>query len=110
MNAKQKRIRIAIAWAIGSISVPSMAAYRVYQLKVTPLDEKNRPLKTQVRLTTLDPYQYESTHGFGKVRVVLTDSWFCPGDTSSKDYCPKPKDKRLQRGPAGLFAPKRKNP
>lgn len=86
----------------------AFASYRVYQLKVTSYDEKNLPKKQNKVLSTLDPYQYENYHGgYGRMKVEMVDTWFCPGDTHSKDYCKKPKDKGLQRGPAGLFAPKR---
>lgn len=89
-------------------SFSSEAAYRVFQLKVISYDEKNRPKKENKVLTTLDPYQYENYHGgFGRMKVEMVDTWFCPGDTHSKDFCKKPKNKSLQRGPAGVLAPKR---
>ena len=87
---------------------PLCAAYRVYQLKVRSFDERSRPQKTAVVLSNLDPQQYEHYHsGYGRMIVNLVDTWYCPGDTSGKAYCKKPKVKQLQRGPAGLFAPKR---
>jgi len=85
-----------------------LAAYRVYQLKVIHYDERNRPAQRGTVITTLDPYQFEHYQGeFGRVRVQMVDTWYCPGDTSRQTYCKKPKDKNLQRGPAGIFAPKR---
>lgn len=84
------------------------ASYRVFQLKVISYDEKNKPRKPRTVLSSLDPDQYENYYGgFGRMRIQLVDTWFCPGDTSGKEYCKKPKDKRLQRGPAGVFAPQR---
>lgn len=87
---------------------PIWAAYRVYQLKVVHYDEKNRPSQRGMVVTNLDPYQYEHYQGeFGRIRIQMVDTWYCPGDTSRQAYCKKPKEKILQRGPAGLFAPKR---
>jgi len=89
-------------------SLSASAAYRVYQLKVIFFDEKNKPREPNKILTTLDPYQYEHYHsGYNRLKIELIDTWFCPGDTHAKSFCKKPKNKLLQRGPAGLFAPKR---
>lgn len=96
---------IALGWAS-----PLFAAYRVYQLKVIHYDERNRPSSKGTVITNLDPYQYEHYQGeFGRMRVEMVDTWYCPGDTSRQAYCKKPKDRNLQRGPAGLFAPKRES-
>jgi hypothetical protein len=108
-----QRKKTIIKWMILLITVlcvESKAAYRVYQLEVTALDERKKPQKKQVVLSILNQFQYENYHGYGTMRVVLVDSWFCPGDTSKEEYCKKPKNKALQRGPAGLLAPKRKRP
>lgn len=89
-------------------NVSGLASYRVFQLKVTSYDEKNRVQKTNKILSSLDPYQYEHYHGgYGRMKVEMIDTWFCPGDTHSKDFCKKPKNQLLQRGPAGVIAPKR---
>ncbi len=95
--------------ALGGAS-PLFAAYRVYQLKVIHYDERNRPSPKGTVLTNLDPYQFENYQGeFGRIKVEMVDTWYCPGDTSRQAYCKKPKEKNLQRGPAGLFAPKRES-
>lgn len=97
-----------VALLLFFLSLTSQAAYRVFQLKIISYDEKNRPKKQNKVLTTLDPYQYENYHGgFGRMKVEMIDTWFCPGDTHAKTYCKKPIEKDLQRGPAGVFAPKR---
>jgi len=83
-------------------------AYRVYKLRVVSYNERNRPSTQSAVLTTLDPNQYQNYHsGYGRMEVQLVDTWYCPGDTSFKRYCSKPKDRRLQRGLASEFAPKR---
>ncbi|NDC24825.1 MAG: hypothetical protein EB078_07435 [Proteobacteria bacterium] len=90
---------------------PARGAYRLFKLKVTSFDERNRRQKQEVVLSTLDHHQYENYYaGYGRTLVQLIDTWYCPGDTSGKKYCDKPKEMRLQRGPAGIFAPKRDLP
>lgn len=83
-------------------------AYRVYKLRVVSYNERNRPSTQTAVLTTLDPNQYQNYYsGYGRMDIKLVDTWYCPGDTSFKGYCLKPKDRRLQRGLASEFAPKR---
>jgi len=72
------------------------ASYRVYQLKVQHYDAKGKPKKIEKVLSTLDSVQYENYHGgYRSTKVELLDTWFCPGDTSRKKYCPKPKDRSV---------------
>ncbi|NBT58417.1 hypothetical protein EBT16_06500 [bacterium] len=101
----------AIALAI--LVVPQLTcwgAYRVYKLKVVSFNERNRPTTQSAILTTLDPNQYEHYHsGYGRMVVKLVDTWYCPGDTSHKKFCKKPKERTLQRGLAGELSPKREN-
>lgn len=105
---REAKLLLLIVVCFGLIGRPAWAAYRLYKLQVTSYDERNQPKKQAVVLSTLDNFQYENyTGGFGRTEVKLLDSWYCPGDTSGKKFCDKPKDKLLQRGPAGLFAPKR---
>lgn len=103
------KARLTLALFLGASQAG--AAYRVYKLEVNAFDERNRPLKKQIVLSTLDPLQYENYHGgYGRAVIKLVDSWFCPGDTSRQRYCSKPKIKNILRGPAGLTAPKRTAP
>ena len=83
-------------------------AYRVYQLRLTRYDAKGRVKSVDKVLSTLDHLQY-SAYGseYGQAKVDLIDTWYCPGDTGGQKYCPKPKERNLQRGPAGLFSGKR---
>ncbi len=79
---------------------PAWAGYRVHQLKVTHYSPKGKVAATEKVLSTLDPYQYEHHHGgFRNMRVVMEDTWYCPGDTSRQEYCTKPKSSP-RRGPA----------
>lgn len=105
----QKQINLgAIALVFLALPHISWGAYRVYKLRVVSFNERNRPNTQNAVLTTLDPNQYQFYHsGFGRMEVKLVDTWYCPGDTSNKNFCKKPKDRRMQRGPAGEFAPKR---
>jgi hypothetical protein len=57
-------------------------------------------------LSTMDYLQYEHYHtGFRRDRVELLDTWYCPGDTGTKTYCPKPKWKD-----AWAYDPREKRP
>lgn len=104
-------LKLACGWVCFCGGAQAWAAYRVYKLEVNAFDERNRPLKKQTVLSTLDPLQYENYHGgYGRAVIKLVDSWFCPGDTSRQGYCSKPKDRKALREPAGLTAPKRMAP
>lgn len=70
----------------------AFASYRVYQLRVTHWDVKGNPKNKEVVMSTLDHLQYEHYHGsFGRAQVEYLDSWYCPGDTSRRSFCQKPK-------------------
>jgi len=78
------------------VSQSAKASYRVYQLKVQHYDAKGKPKKVEKVLSTLDSSQYENYHGgYRSTKVELLDTWFCPGDTSRKKYCPKPKERTV---------------
>jgi len=83
------------------------ASYRVFQLRVRHYDQTAKKKIVRTLLTVLDPVQYESFNGGPNVmKVEMLDTWYCPGDTSRKRYCKKPKEP-LERGPASLDHPKR---
>lgn len=104
-----------IVLVVGVDTYQALAAYRVYELKITPYAAtaakgknsnarpKSRPKSRKV-LSTVDHLQwgalYAQTRGES---VQLVDTWYCPGDTSRKGLCKKPKEKkRLVRDPAAL--------
>ncbi len=79
------------------------ASYRVYQLLVTEYNPAGRELFTRLELSTLDHTQWEFVHAsYRSARVRLVDTWYCPGDTSRRSYCPKPKGVKT-RGPASTL-------
>lgn len=72
-------------------SFSAEASYRVYQLKVTRYDSSQRIRAVQIVLSTLDHLQYENYYGgYGSAKVEFLDSWYCPGDTSRRQYCKNP--------------------
>lgn len=76
------------------------AEYRVFELEITAF-EATEEVGKRVVLSTLDPQQYRGYHTIQpneKIRYIST--WRCPGRTSSKDYCPNPKAKTEEEGPA----------
>ncbi len=82
---------------------PAQASYRVYQLKVTEYDRAGRKLFARLELSSLDHVQWEHIHnGYGTAKVEFLDTWYCPGDTSRRHYCPKPKNVKT-RGPASTL-------
>ena len=59
-------------------------------------------------LSTLDHIQYEHYNaGYGRMKVDLVDTWYCPGDTSRRKFCTKPKEKDTVRGLAAYDRAKR---
>ncbi|MFM8312760.1 MAG: hypothetical protein ACKOA8_00575, partial [Deltaproteobacteria bacterium] len=71
---------------------PAMASYRIYQLRLRHYDQLGKKKINRVILSFMDPKQYESFHGGPAVMSVeMLDTWYCPGDTSRKKYCKKPK-------------------
>jgi hypothetical protein len=89
------------------LSVSAVASYRVYKLKVETFSVKGRLERVNVVMSTLDYLQYEHYYGgYGRMKVSLVDTWYCPGDTSRwREYCPKPY--WTDRFPASLDHPKR---
>ncbi len=82
-------------------------SYRVYQLRLRHYDQVGKKRINRVVLTLMDPIQYESFNGGPRVMSVeLLDTWYCPGDTSRKKYCKRPKEP-VERAPASLDHPKR---
>lgn len=74
------------------LSQVSYAAYRVYEIKVEHYDTYGHIERTEKVLTTLDPLQYAAFQGGdGRMKVRMQDTWYCPGDTSRRKYCAKPK-------------------
>ncbi|NBX68441.1 MAG: hypothetical protein EBR01_05695 [Proteobacteria bacterium] len=89
------------------ISWTAQGSYRVYQLRVRHYDQTAKKKINRVVLTVMDPVQYLSFNGGPRtMKVDLQDTWYCPGDTSGKRYCKKPKEP-VDRGPASLDYPKR---
>lgn len=88
-------------------SVVAEGSYRVYQLRLRHYDQVGKKKINRVLLTSMDPMQYQSFHkGPLAMQVEMLDTWYCPGDTSLKKYCNKPKEP-IDRGPASLDHPKR---
>ncbi len=75
-------------------SMPAFAAYRVFELRITPVGAKGRSGPSRMVQTTLDPNQYPAYYSSGQERVEMIGSWYCPGDTSRRDLCPKPKPQK----------------
>ena len=58
---------------------------------------------TRETLSSLDHLQWEHIYSsYAMTKVELLDTWYCPGDTSRRGYCPKPKGVRT-RGPASTL-------
>ncbi len=90
------------------LSANLFAGFRVYQLKVDYFDATGRQERSEVVMSQLDHLQYENYHGgYGNSKVTYLDSWYCPGDTSHKEYCDKPREKDTVRGPAAYDREKR---
>ena len=54
-------------------------------------------------LSSLDHLQWEHVYGgYRWSKVELVDTWYCPGDTSRRAYCPKPTGVKT-RGPASTL-------
>jgi TatA/E family protein of Tat protein translocase len=72
------------------------AAYRVFKLKVTTYDPKNRPKKVRIVLSTVDHLQYQYFYNVALTeKVELLDHWYCPGDTGNyRALCKPPKEKK----------------
>lgn len=84
-------------------AAPARASYRVYQLLVTEYNPVGRLLIKRVELSTLDHVQWEHVYSsYRSAKVELIDTWYCPGDTSRRAYCPKPKNVKT-RGPASTI-------
>lgn len=88
------------------LAVPTEAAFRIYLLRVTQYDAYGNFVKHQTVLSTLDYLQYEHYNGgYRWSKVELVDTWYCPGDTSRRKFCERPKVK--DRVPASLERDKR---
>jgi hypothetical protein len=90
------------------IAMPALASYRVYELKLVHYNADGKVERVEMVLSNLDPFQYEHIYGFYRwTKVVMHDTWYCPGDTSNlRAYCKKPKVKN-DRYPASMDHPKR---
>lgn len=76
-------------------SFSAQGAFRLYKLKVTYRDPQLKRDVTKNVTTTLDHLQYEHYHsGYGRMKVELLDTWYCPGDTARKKLCKKPKERK----------------
>lgn len=74
------------------ICMPCFASYRVYKLKILHYNAFGQIKRSEVVLSHLDAFQYEHYYaGYRWDKVILLDTWYCPGDTSRKKYCSKPK-------------------
>lgn len=101
-------MRFGLIIFLACLCLPLEASYRVYKLRVSQFDSVGRKRGSRIEHSTLDPIQYESLNGgYRWTRVEMLDTWYCPGDTSRKKYCAKPKEP--VRGPASLDHPKRSN-
>ena len=70
----------------------SHASYRAYKLKVIHYTAFGKISHTELVTSILDPYQYEHYHsGYRWDRIEMVDTWYCPGDTSRKPICNKPR-------------------
>lgn len=105
----KSHVSLLVVLILGICVSRAEASYRVYQLRVRHYDQTAKKRISRTFLTFLDPVQYESFNGGpGLMKVEMLDTWYCPGDTSRKRYCKKPKDP-VERGPASLDHPKRTN-
>jgi hypothetical protein len=103
------RFYFMISLAVVFNSTSTFASYRVYQLRLRHFDQTAKKKMSEVVVTTMDSEQYQSFHGGSNLmKVEMLDTWYCPGDTSHKKYCKKPKEP-IDRGPASLDHPKRIN-
>lgn len=101
------RYALALSLLFLGVTSSSEGSYRLYQLRIRHYDQLAKKKINRVVLTTMDPVQYEGFHGGpGVMKVEFLDTWYCPGDTSHKKVCNKPKEP-IQRGPASLDHPKR---
>jgi hypothetical protein len=103
------RLWFLLLFSLGILTWTDLAhaGYRVYQLKIEEYNASGKLDKIHLVLSTLDHLQYEHYNaGYGRMRVTLADTWFCPGDTSHfRGYCPPPKVR--VRAPASYDPPKR---
>ena len=89
---------------------PLFASYRVYKLKVVQYDISTKKNLSLEVMSTMDHLQYEHYRsGYGRMKVSLLDTWYCPGDTSRHKLCMKPKEKDIVRGLAAYDRAKRSN-
>ena len=108
-------MKTLISVFLSTFCIHAFAGYRVYQLKLEYLGLDGTVTKEREIRTNLDPYQYEHYHaGYGRMRVQMVDTWFCPGDTSFKSYCDKPKVREMaptsQQDPKRLQLPQNRQP
>lgn len=90
-----------------SVGQSAEAAYRLYKLKITTYDIKNRPRRTRTEYSTVDPRQYEYLYSGGGIhqeKIELVDHWYCPGDTGNyRKPCQKPRVKKSKnRSPSSI--------
>lgn len=74
--------------------------YRVYQYIVRPNIQDITP-KSYFVTSTLDPVSYLSYHGgSGSLKIDLSRTWTCLGNTGGQDICPDPslKPGKLEQG------------
>jgi len=75
------------------ISSQAFASYRVYLLEITVFNQYGVPTSFRYETSTLDATQYEHYHGgYRTFQVKEVDTWYCPGDTSRRKACEKPKN------------------
>ena len=101
--AKTKTKRVAVGLWLAALSwlfwaEPCVASYRVYKLKIKHYDTKGKLTRNHTVMSFLDAYQYPAYYGTARITVEMLDTWYCPGDTHSREMCQKPKPKMPTRG------------
>jgi hypothetical protein len=101
-NAEKRKVKALLLIAVFLPSV-AFASYRVHSLKVTEFDPRGRVLRSRLVLSVLDHLQWEHVHAsYRWAKVELVDTWYCPGDTSRRTFCKKPRGVKT-RGPASTL-------
>ena len=62
--------RLILLFLFGLWSASSFGSYRVYKLKLVHYDNLGKVERVEVKLTNLDPYQYEHYHAITRTTAM----------------------------------------